>query len=54
MEESCCEGALAIPQAITLAVLIECERVMGLEDSAREEFSRGEDPVAVFERYRRL
>lgn len=48
------DGAVVIPQALTLEVLIECERVMGLEDCAREEFARGEDPVGVFERYRRL
>ena len=36
------------------ALLEECERVMGIEDVARGEFARGDDPVAVFERHKRL
>lgn len=48
------DGVLVVPEDLTLDVLLECERVMGLEDCAREEFARGDDPVAVFERYKRL
>lgn len=48
------DGVLIIPREITLQVLEECERVKGIEDVARVEFARGEDPVAVFERYKRL
>lgn len=48
------DGALVVPQEITLEVLVECERVMGIEDCARVEFARGDDPVAVFERHKRL
>jgi regulator of RNase E activity RraA len=48
------DGALAIPQRLTMEVLEECERVMGIEDIAREEFARGDDPVKVFERHKRL
>lgn len=48
------DGVIAIPKALTMDVLAECERIVGIEDQAREEFARGEDPVAVFEKHRRL
>ncbi len=48
------DGVLVIPKNLTLDVLLECERVMGIEDCARAEFARGDDPVEVFERYKRL
>ena len=48
------DGAIVIPKELTLTVLEECERVMGIEDVARSEFARGDDPVAVFERHKRL
>lgn len=48
------DGVIVIPQALTIEVLNECERVMGIEDIARGEFARGDDPVAVFERHKRL
>ncbi len=48
------DGVLVIPQDLTLQVLCECERIMDLENSARVDFARGDDPVAVFERYKRL
>lgn len=48
------DGVIVIPRELTLAVLEECERVKGIEDLARVEFARGEDPVAVFERHKRL
>ena len=48
------DGVIVIPQDIALKVLEECERVMGIEDVARGEFARGDDPVEVFERHKRL
>ncbi len=48
------DGVIVIPKALTIKVLEECERVMGIEDVARVEFARGDDPVAVFEKYKRL
>jgi 4-hydroxy-4-methyl-2-oxoglutarate aldolase len=48
------DGVIVVPKALVLDVLVECERIVGIEDQAREEFARGEDPVAVFERHRRL
>jgi regulator of RNase E activity RraA len=48
------DGVLVVPKALTLDVLAECERVMGIEDCAREEFARGDDPVEVFRRHKRL
>ncbi|MCC6262512.1 MAG: RraA family protein [Bryobacterales bacterium] len=48
------DGVLVVPRELTVAVLEECERVKGIEDLARVEFTRGEDPVAVFERHKRL
>jgi regulator of RNase E activity RraA len=48
------DGVLVIPQELTLKVLAECERVMEIEDSAREEFARGDDPVSVYARHKRL
>lgn len=48
------DGVMVIPQHLTIKVLEECERVMGIENEARVEFARGEDPVAVFERHKRL
>jgi hypothetical protein len=35
-------------------VLVECERVTGLENQARHDFARGDDPVEVFRRYERF
>lgn len=48
------DGVLVIPKDLTISVLEECERVMGVEDVARVEFARGDDPVEVFERHKRL
>jgi regulator of RNase E activity RraA len=48
------DGVMVIPMDLTIKVLEECERVMGIEDDARVEFARGDDPVAVFERHKRL
>jgi len=48
------DGVLVIPKELTLQVLTECERISGIEDLARVEFARGDDPVEVFERHKRL
>jgi regulator of RNase E activity RraA len=48
------DGVIVVPKDLTTQVLVECERVMGIEDNARVEFERGDDPVAVFERHKRL
>jgi 4-hydroxy-4-methyl-2-oxoglutarate aldolase len=48
------DGVLAVPKDLALPVLLECERVLGIEDAARVDFGRGEDPVEVFKRHRRL
>ncbi|HEV8130328.1 MAG TPA: RraA family protein [Acidobacteriota bacterium] len=48
------DGVLVIPQDLTLKVLIDCERITGIENQARAAFARGEDPVEVFQRYKRL
>lgn len=48
------DGVIVIPKALTLQVLTECERIVGIESEARVDFARGEDPVRVFQRYRRL
>lgn len=48
------DGVLVIPRDLTFQVLIECERIAGIESSARAEFARGDDPVEVFQRHRRL
>ncbi len=48
------DGVLVIPKALTLQVLTECERIRGIENEARVDFARGEDPVQVFQRYKRL
>jgi regulator of RNase E activity RraA len=48
------DGVLVIPKDLTLQVLYECERIKSDEDKARIDFGRGDDPVDVFQRYRRL
>lgn len=48
------DGVICIPKAVTLKVLEECERIKLLEDQARNEFARGDDPVEVFAKYERL
>jgi 4-hydroxy-4-methyl-2-oxoglutarate aldolase len=48
------DGILVIPQALTMRVLTEAERVLGIENNAREEFKSGADPIDVFNKYRRL
>ncbi len=48
------DGVIVVPKDLTLRVLEECERIKGVEDVARTEFARGDDPVEVFERHKRL
>jgi regulator of RNase E activity RraA len=48
------DGVLVIPKDLTTQVLVECERIIGIEDNARIEFARGDDPVEVFQRHKRL
>jgi 4-hydroxy-4-methyl-2-oxoglutarate aldolase len=48
------DGVLVIPQRLTVEVLTECERIVGIEDAARIDFARGDDPVEVFKRHKRL
>ncbi len=48
------DGVIVIPKNLTLEVLLECERVIGIEDEARVEFARGDDPMEVFQRHKRL
>jgi len=48
------DGVIVIPKELTLKVLEECERIKGLEDQARHDFARGDDPVEVFQRYKRF
>jgi len=48
------DGVLVIPRELTLKVLNEAERIMGIEDAAREEFKTGKDPMEVFRKYRRF
>jgi 4-hydroxy-4-methyl-2-oxoglutarate aldolase len=48
------DGAIVIPQHLILPVLERCECVKGLEDQARVDFASGEDPVEVFQRYKRF
>ncbi len=48
------DGVIVIPKHLTRQVLLEAERILGLENAAREEFKQGHDPVEVFKKYRRL
>lgn len=48
------DGVIVIPENLTMQVLEDCERIIGIEDTARVEFERGDNPVEVFERHKRL
>jgi 4-hydroxy-4-methyl-2-oxoglutarate aldolase len=48
------DGVIVIPKDLILPVLEQCERIKGLEDQARVDFARGDDPVEVFQRYKRF
>jgi 4-hydroxy-4-methyl-2-oxoglutarate aldolase len=48
------DGVLVIPKEMIETVLVECERISGIETDARLEFARGDDPLEVFKRHKRL
>lgn len=48
------DGVLVIPKDLILPVLNKCEKIKLLEDQAREDFARGDDPIEVFKRHKRL
>lgn len=48
------DGVIVIPKDLILCVLESCERIKGLENQARSDFARGDDPVEVFKRYKRF
>jgi regulator of RNase E activity RraA len=48
------DGVLVVPRSIMMQVLVEAERIAGIEDAARVDFKRGDDPVEVFKKHRRL
>jgi regulator of RNase E activity RraA len=48
------DGVIVIPKQLTTEVLIRCEEVIGIEDAARIDFERGDDPIEVFRRHKKL
>lgn len=48
------DGVLVVPKDLTLPVLLEAERIAGIEDAARVDFQRGDDPIEVYRRHKRL
>lgn len=48
------DGVICIPKDLIMKVLLECERIKELEDQARNDFARGDDPLEVFRRYQRF
>jgi len=48
------DGVVVVPKDLTLEVLNEAERILGIEDAARIDFARGDDPIEVFKRHKRL
>src|SRR5215831_8658598 len=48
------DGVIIIPRPLTIDVLTKCEDIMGIEDAARIDFERGDDPIEVFKRHKRL
>jgi regulator of RNase E activity RraA len=48
------DGVICIPKKLIMTVLEECEGIKTLEDQARHDFARGDDPVEVFQRYQRF
>jgi len=48
------DGVLVIPKDLTVPVLVEAERIAGIEDAARLDFKRGDDPLEVYKRHKRL
>jgi hypothetical protein len=48
------DGVLVVPKDLTLPVLEEAERIAGIEDAARVDFKRGDDPLDVYKRHKRF
>jgi 4-hydroxy-4-methyl-2-oxoglutarate aldolase len=48
------DGVLVVPKDLTIPVLVEAERIAGIEDAARIDFKRGDDPLEVYRRHKRL
>jgi 4-hydroxy-4-methyl-2-oxoglutarate aldolase len=48
------DGVLVIPKDLIMPVLNKCEEIKALEDEARVDFARGDDPLDVFKRYHRF
>jgi 4-hydroxy-4-methyl-2-oxoglutarate aldolase len=48
------DGVLVIPKDLTVPVLLEAERIAGIEDAARADFQRGDDPLEVYKRHKRF
>jgi len=48
------DGVIIIPKDLAGSVLKEAERIAGIEDAARADFKRGDDPLEVYKRHGRL
>ena len=48
------DGVLVVPKDLIIPVLVEAERIGGIENAARVEFKRGDDPLEVYKKHRRL
>lgn len=48
------DGVLVVPKDLTIPVLVEAERIAGIEDAARVDFKRGDDPIEVYKKHKRL
>ncbi len=48
------DGVLVVPKDLTIPVLVEAERIAGIENAARVEFKRGDDPLEVYKKHKRL
>lgn len=48
------DGVIIVPKDLAVPVLLEAERIAGIEDAARIDFKRGDDPLEVFKRHKRL
>jgi 4-hydroxy-4-methyl-2-oxoglutarate aldolase len=48
------DGVLVVPKDLTVPVLLEAERIAGIKDAARVDFKRGDDPIEVYRRHKRL
>jgi regulator of RNase E activity RraA len=47
-------GVIVMPKDLTFQVLEEYERIKRLENEARRDFARGDDPVDVFQSCKRF